>query len=289
MELPGKSNIVMRQFDGRCNNGSPYQISPVLEGVTIIDVKGDYCHPRHQHLNYEIVYIDKGHYRCSLNKWDIHLSRNDILIAKPGDWHRDVFLKRSRCFAMQFRLLDQMFDPASSVNIFNESTTEPFQCFTAERKDFWPLLRKIKTEINMNDIASFHVRESLVREFLWRLIRSLPKKVISRKFYDLSYDIGFTTALVSVFQNNIASSVSIYKLAKEMAMSESTFAHKCKKTLGVSPARAFMNYKVEKASLLLKQSPMSIKEISARLGFKDQYHFSKVFKKIYGKPPSNVR
>ncbi|MEO5958090.1 MAG: helix-turn-helix domain-containing protein [Opitutaceae bacterium] len=46
---------------------------------------------------------------------------------------------------------------------------------------------------------------------------------------------------------------------------------------------------MEYAARALRQSEVPIKEISHRLGFQNQYHFSRVFRRYLGSPPSTYR
>ena len=56
-----------------------------------------------------------------------------------------------------------------------------------------------------------------------------------------------------------------------------------------SPVRAFTRYRMEEARGLLARDDLSIKEISARLGFQNQFHFSRLYRKVFGRAPSAAR
>ncbi|MGL6221188.1 MAG: helix-turn-helix domain-containing protein, partial [Lacrimispora sphenoides] len=63
-----------------------------------------------------------------------------------------------------------------------------------------------------------------------------------------------------------------------------------KKYKGTSPIEYFTKLKIEKAKELMIQFPdLSLRKISESLGFNDVYYFSKVFKKITGIAPSEMR
>ena len=47
--------------------------------------------------------------------------------------------------------------------------------------------------------------------------------------------------------------------------------------------------RVQQARVLLEDVDLSIKEIARRVGFEDPFHFSKVFHRIDGLPPSLYR
>jgi len=62
-----------------------------------------------------------------------------------------------------------------------------------------------------------------------------------------------------------------------------------KQYANITPREYIMQLKLNKAANLLLASPMSIKEISDKVGFSDQYHFSRNFKKMHGLSPRKYR
>lgn len=56
-----------------------------------------------------------------------------------------------------------------------------------------------------------------------------------------------------------------------------------------SPYQKLLRMKIEKAAELLLNTEYHVKEISSHLNFSDPYHFSRVFKRIYGKSPRDFR
>lgn len=62
-----------------------------------------------------------------------------------------------------------------------------------------------------------------------------------------------------------------------------------KKFSGTSPYSYLMRLKMNSAAVRLKTSDLTLKSIASEHGFKDPYHFSKAFKKIYGISPDAFR
>jgi AraC-like DNA-binding protein len=58
---------------------------------------------------------------------------------------------------------------------------------------------------------------------------------------------------------------------------------------GMGPMQAVRLLRLEQAAALLARSTLSIKQIAARGGFASQFHFSRVFRAVYGASPSEVR
>jgi AraC-like DNA-binding protein len=62
-----------------------------------------------------------------------------------------------------------------------------------------------------------------------------------------------------------------------------------KKELGVSPTQFAHRELALEAMRLMQVEGLSVKETAARLGFHDQFHFSRVFQKVTGMRPSRMR
>ena len=103
-------------------------------------------------------------------------------------------------------------------------------------------------------------------------------------------DERFVLKLTTLIDNKLdESELRIDDLAVEMAMSRSSFYNKVKVITGLS-ANVFLNdYKIKKATLLLRDPEIQIQEISMQLGFVNQRYFSTVFKQITGKTPTQFR
>ena len=62
-----------------------------------------------------------------------------------------------------------------------------------------------------------------------------------------------------------------------------------KKETGLSVGEYIIRYRIERASVMLKRSEMSVKNIAIAVGFMDQLYFSKVFKKYMHMSPTTYR
>ena len=90
-------------------------------------------------------------------------------------------------------------------------------------------------------------------------------------------------------QNNIARSLTRRDLAKKFSISPEHVNALFKKELGISPAKFLKRIKIYKACRLLREDGLSIKETADRMGFYDEFHFSKAFKQIMSVSPSKFR
>ena len=79
------------------------------------------------------------------------------------------------------------------------------------------------------------------------------------------------------------------RIAERFGLSYETFRKKFTRRFGVSPQRYRMRHLMQKAILLLNEENLSVKETASRLGFCDEFYFSRAFRKLTGRPPSSLR
>ena len=89
--------------------------------------------------------------------------------------------------------------------------------------------------------------------------------------------------------NAVEDNFRLEKFAARSGLSEAHLIRMFRNHFQATPYDYLMNRKIENAQRLLLYSTLSIKEISARLGFSDQYYFSNYFKRKTGLSPRLYR
>lgn len=282
-----KNNRTASETGTICDVTRPSAVQTVFERTEIVEVKKSYVIPRHQHMGYEVIFVDRGVYQCRHNEIDFELGKNGLLIVKPGDWHTDIFDgKHLRYFGLGFSL---HVAPDMPVSIFQDNTPVDRQHFIANRADFLPLIEKIGRELRIGDFVSAHIQDAIVLEFFYRMIRAVPRDILSDCYAATSREASFSASLVSILNEQLTRKLNVGEMASTLGISESSLAHKCRKILHCSPARLFQRVKMERAMQMLKSTDMLVKEVGAYLGFENQFHFARAFKKAFGKTPSDMK
>lgn len=88
---------------------------------------------------------------------------------------------------------------------------------------------------------------------------------------------------------NLSENLQLNTLAEVAGVNLYHFAKAFKQSTGESPHQYVLRRRVEQAKEFLRNSQGSVIEASARTGFVDQSHFSKVFRRIVGVAPSEYR
>lgn len=94
---------------------------------------------------------------------------------------------------------------------------------------------------------------------------------------------------IAAMEANPEQHFSIEKAARESSMSVSSFAHKFKETVGISPTGYCIMLRLEKSRKMLENTDRSIEEIAVANGFCDGNYLGRLFRKRYGTTPNNYR
>ncbi|MDH6357889.1 helix-turn-helix domain-containing protein [Parabacteroides sp. PF5-9] len=100
----------------------------------------------------------------------------------------------------------------------------------------------------------------------------------------------FFISLATHYMNeNIEKKITLKEIASYFGYSESHFYRLFFKEVKYSPMNYFLHLKIERACQFLIHTDMKINQISFKLGFEDQYYFSRIFTKIVGVSPRKYR
>lgn len=95
--------------------------------------------------------------------------------------------------------------------------------------------------------------------------------------------------LVARFRAGGGRSLTVSELSAAVGLSESWFSHLFKNTTGTTPLQWQLRQRVELAQSLLGGSGLSLADIAGQLGFTDQAHLTKVFRRVTGETPAAWR
>lgn len=89
----------------------------------------------------------------------------------------------------------------------------------------------------------------------------------------------------SYMENHIGENVSLGDLAEAACVSRFHFARLFRVSTGNSPMAFLLRLRVERAKEMLRRGDAKIAEIAAALGFFDQSHFARSFRRVVGVSP----
>jgi AraC-like DNA-binding protein len=263
------------------------RMRPVFDDFHLLRMAGDFEYPRHQHTNYEVILVDKGPYRCELNGAELALLSGQVLVVKPGDWHQDHLRDGQRHHVVHFRLGAAMpGEPATPL--FRGGVNPPDQICTGNYSHDRLLLGELRREAEAPAAYAPAIQDSLLEALFWRIVRGLPAAALSQAFRLLPEVEAQRTRLAAVFEANLKANPTVVELASAAGMSPRHFTILCHRLFTAAPARFLLELKLRRAEEMLRYRGLRVKEVSQALGFANPFHFSRVFKRIYGRPPSQT-
>lgn len=94
---------------------------------------------------------------------------------------------------------------------------------------------------------------------------------------------------IQYMRDHIDQPCSLDDLAEVARFSPSHYSHLFKEQTNTSPIRFFIRLKMQRACELLQATNQTVASIAQQVGYSDPFHFSRMFKKVIGKSPSQYR
>ena len=94
---------------------------------------------------------------------------------------------------------------------------------------------------------------------------------------------------IHYMEQNFQNDISIEEIAAVCGINRSYLGKIFRNSIGRSPQEFLMNYRMVKATELLKLTTLSIADIGTAVGYGNPLHFSRAFKNIYGVSPREWR
>ena len=95
--------------------------------------------------------------------------------------------------------------------------------------------------------------------------------------------------VISFMKNNVNRNLRIDDIAGKFNCSTSNIYKLFKNSIDSAPLDFFIHLKMERACRLLTHTNLKVKDIGRRLGYQDQYYFSRIFSKQIGLSPAKYR
>ncbi len=155
----------------------------------------------------------------------------------------------------------------------------PLQCPGAQRID------KILHDIYM-ELLSFHRQDEDIMKSLFTLLAAEIRR--SQESPELPVPERMMKAKLYIEQK-YKTQLRLEKLASIAGLSVSRFSAEFKRLFDDSPINYGLRLRMQEAHYLLLDVNKSVGEVADETGFKDIFHFSKLFRKYWGLSPSSLK
>lgn len=244
----------------------------------------------HIYLNKELNYMEIFHFHninknLTLENSNLNLvlmeKESFLYLVKPFETYDFLgkLSENNNCFIISLNLLKVL---SFEFSIFDINTLKDLKTVQIREKTlFYDLLKFCRAFIK-NDISSIKLHHQL-QLILIELVESLPNNKNSLHNKD-----GFLYKILQFIKMNPDINLSIEILSKELNISISDIEYTIKKYFDTSFNKFYIQYKLTDSKQFLKGNE-SIGFTAAKLGFYDQSHFTKYFKKSFAITPGQYK
>ncbi len=256
-------------------------MSKLLQNILFENVKqstNDFT--KHYHDTYTIGLTYKGVLK-SFNSFETYDSYEySIRVNNPGEVHSGKSKEWSHAnFYPTVDLLSNLYE-----QIFYEKKIPFFQRHIVENKLLFLKLHNFFTAYFAKEDEMFV--ESLLIEALSELI--LSNTIYTKDYNKIFEDRKLTKDTYELINDSLDTNFTLDTLASNVNLSKYHFLRLFKKEFGLTPHAFIINQRLNRANKLI-QKGISISQASVEVGFNDQSHYSRNFKKFFGYTPLTLK
>lgn len=247
----------------------------------------------HSHDFIEMAFVLSGHGNYRIDDRIYEVSEGDLIVINAGQKHQALVCDTSNPTTEFFVGFSDIQFPGLPGNHLPLPGGTPILHTTGDlRQKFFKLSTSMTAENAISQTGRYLMLKSYLVQMLVLLLRTQcePVPIDTGYSFETLNKTYIVEQLVSYLEDHYAEKISLDQIAENMYLSPFYISRIFKSETGDTPIHHLINIRLERAKELLEQGTKgSIQEIAAAVGYDDAYHFSKLFKKRYGIPPSRIR
>jgi len=264
------------QFNDKAN----YWRVPEYDGMEMLHARYiNHRFPLHFHEEYVVSVVERGYHQFWYHGKRHTMSQGDIVLINPGEVHGcydDEKGWQYRCFYPSVSMMQEL---AEEISDENWQAPEFVNLIVNDAR----LANRLLTlHQAMEHSKTRLVKDTLLREAMGLLIR---KHAVNQSGDSQSLSDNRAIANATDYlQAHYADDVSLDDIAGEVGLSPYHLSRVFKQQTGLPPHKYLIQVRVHRAKDLLNAG-MPIADVALEVGFADQSHLTKWFKRVVGVPP----
>lgn len=243
---------------------------------------------------WQLLYVDRGEYTCSIGEGLYALSSGQIILAEPNKVRTSICYKNAMIAIISFRCISGGMDSIKnkSITLSDDDRKLLSRILTTGTEIFKTIpdnpryagqqpidgtadyeLQMIKNSLELLLINLYEPYRKEIKGHPWaqNQLNHYEQKFLSMEKY---------------MCENLGRSITLDELSKATGLSLSTIKRIFNSQAGCGALHYFIELKIKEAKRLIKEADMSLTQISESLGFSSIHYFSRIFKNITGISPS---
>lgn len=250
----------------------------------------------HQHSFFELVYVISGSGLQCINNNAFRYNEGHMFLITPDDCHSFDVQETTHFLYIRFNniyLQDNIFEKATikKLEFILENANHQPGCILKnqiDKKLVTPIVDAMAREHVNRDLHSKELIQQLVNTLIIIVARNIAKFLpenTNEQTDKKSLDI------LQYIQSNIYEPKKLKSetIANQFGVSQSYLGRYFKKHTNETMQQYIINYKLKLIEMRLLYSDLRINEIVSELGFSDESHLNRIFKKHKGINPSEFR
>jgi len=241
----------------------------------------------HRHGSPEIYVCLQGH--CGMQHGDhmLEMKEGDAIFLPPGVWHDELPGKSVPYKALWIRCDYHQISP---ILFYRDCESDIFRIegneFASGFDDHF-IQHQLRNELDHPSA----LRIDLIKTYLLQILIYLLRKIENKKDSNSSElwkksVVKEVRQYIERYHNRV---LRLSEIAQEVSISANYLNSIFKSETGHTVMQYIEDYKIDKAKHYLGEANTSIQSVASSLGYYDQYHFSKIFKKETGLTPTQYR
>ncbi|MDJ1501915.1 AraC family transcriptional regulator [Xanthocytophaga agilis] len=258
----------------------------------------EWPYPLHNHSYFEIIFIEKGQGIHCLNEHQFTYQEGDVFLLRPQDYH--IFAIASSTQFCYLRFTESFF----------QNNQEPHWQQTIDYLFNTPyhihgsLVKMEEEKKRLHGLLAvlIHEYEHRQKPFAENILTYIMRSVLSLLARNI-FEQSFLTEKETPKRSHLLDSILVYvrqhiyspeklrmeQLADHLHYSANYLSIFFKRQMGESLQQYILRYKLKLVESRLVYSDWSISQIAFELGFSDESHLNKLFKKYYQYTPGDFR
>lgn len=224
----------------------------------------------HKYECFELVYYIKGNGNTEIDCNTFTFHQNSFIIIPPNLYHDERYDTDTEVLFIGFKCLNKALPIKAGQYQYNDDFQHTILHY----------LKQMKKEIT-DQRKHFELKLDLLLKELFIELERMNENII-KKANDFTYIRKF-------LEENYNQNIDLNALAELSGYSYHHFRHLFKQKMGIPPNKYIINQRISNAQRLLKETRLSIVEISQECGFSNESQFSAMFRKSIGLKPSEYR
>lgn len=224
----------------------------------------------HSYKLYSCIFVLNGNGKVVIGKKESSIGQNDCLMIRPGMKVHYLIEedKKVEIFFMQFCIPDEWRLP-----LFQTTKLK-----IKNMPDLFTLLKQLERRGKPRKYSEFYKQQSLLLESL-----ALLHEEMERGEEELTSGVEKTIAYM---EKHFSKDIYVGLLSEIAGMTLSSYSRAFKKMTGQTPSEYLTALRINHAKEILNHQSFTLREVAQRVGFQDEFYFSRLFKKREGISPT---